>query len=212
MKRKLEHSIKVCDFTEKGRVKIEEIRRKAARLFSEKGYQEATLADVSKAAGITKAGIYHYFATKEDLLFHILYNYMEGVVEKARRNFAVNARPEEKIRRFILDHIQYLDENLHESRLIINQWRNLAPDYREIIRNQQRAYIDLLSKEIENLPGDGAMDGEDTRLTTYILMGMCNAPYNWYRVGGAFSPDRISEQIFNIFMGRLFKKPAGKKR
>jgi AcrR family transcriptional regulator len=212
LKTRAEHLIKVGEFTEKGRVKIGEICREAALLFSKKGYQEATLADVSKAVGITKAGIYHYFSTKEELLFHVLYNYMDGVVEKAKANFASKVRPEEKIRRFIRDHIEYLDENLHESRVIINQWHNLAPEYRDIIRAQQRSYITLLRTEIQNLLGDVAVDAEDNRLTTYILMGMCNAPYNWYRAGGAFSPERITEKIYDIFMGQLFKKPARKKR
>ena len=212
MKSRLEHSINVGQFTAKGRDKIEDICRKAAGLFSEKGYREATLADVSKAAGITKAGIYHYFTTKEELLFFILHNYMNGVVERAKRNFAVSVRPEENIRRFILDHIKYLDENFHESRLIINQWRNLAPEYRDIIRKQQRAYVDLLNREIDNLLGNSAVAAEDRRLTTYILMGMCNAPYNWYRVGGTFSPERIAQEIYKIFMGRLFKKRTRFKR
>lgn len=212
MKTRVENLIRGSEFTEKGRVKITEIRKKAALLFSEKGYQECTLADVSKAAGITKAGIYHYFTTKEDLLFHVLYNYMDGVLEKAKANFALKAPPEEKIRRFIRSHIEYLDENLHESRVIINQWRNLAPKYRDIIRTQQRSYIVLLSKEIESLLGDATGDAEDNRLTTYILMGMCNAPYNWYRAGGAFSPDGISERIYNIFMGRLFGKHRPKRK
>ena len=212
MRSKAEQSIDVGQFTAKGREKIEEICRKAALLFSEKGYQEATLADVSKAAGITKAGIYHYFTTKEELLFFILHNYMSGVLEKARRNFTAKATPKERIRTFIIDHIKYLDENLHESRLIINQWRNLAPKYREVIRMQQREYVDLLETGIEGLLGNSGKDADDSKLTAYILMSLCNAPYNWYRAGGKFSPERIAEEVFKIFTGQLFEKRTESKK
>ena len=61
-------------FTDKGREKIAEICTVAARVFSEKGYLAATLGDVAKAAGMTKGGIFHYFSTKEELLFLILYH------------------------------------------------------------------------------------------------------------------------------------------
>jgi len=203
LRSKMKHSINGGQFTAKGREKIEQICEKAAVLFSEKGYQEATLADVAKAAGITKAGIYHYFTTKEELLFFILHSYMTGVLEKAKGNFSAKATPKEKLRRFIMDHIKYLDENLHESRLIINQWHNLAPEYRDTIRMQQRAYVDLLKRGIEDLQGNRGnrgKDADDIRLTAYILMSLCNAPYNWYRAGGKFSPERIAEEIYRIFM------------
>ena len=203
LRSKMKHSINGGQFTAKGREKIEQICEKAAVLFSEKGYQEATLADVAKAAGITKAGIYHYFTTKEELLFFILHSYMTGVLEKAKGNFSAKATPKEKLRRFIMDHIKYLDENLHESRLIINQWHNLAPEYRDTIRTQQRAYVDLLKRGIEDLQGNRGnrgKDADDIRLTAYILMSLCNAPYNWYRAGGKFSPERIAEEIYRIFM------------
>jgi TetR/AcrR family transcriptional regulator, cholesterol catabolism regulator len=202
----VEQPIKTGQFTVKGREKIEEICKKAAVLFSEKGYQEATLADVSKAAGITKAGIYHYFTTKEELLFLILNRYMSEVLERARGNFAKKAAPKEKLRGFIKGHIQYLDENLHESRLIINQWHNLAPKYREVIRVQQREYVDLLKTGIESLLGDSGRSADDRKLVAYILMSLCNAPYNWYRAGGKFSPERIAEEVFRIFTGQLFEK------
>jgi AcrR family transcriptional regulator len=212
LRSKVEQSIKTGQFTVKGREKIEEISKKAAVLFSEKGYQEATLADVSKAAGITKAGIYHYFTTKEELLFFILNSYMSRVLERARRNFAIKATPKEKLRAFVKGHIQYLDENLHESRLIINQWHNLAPKYREVIRLQQREYVNLLKTGIESLLGDSGRSADDRKLIAYILMSLCNAPYNWYRAGGKFSPERIAEEVFRIFTGQLFEKRTQLKR
>ena len=55
--------------TEKGKKRIPAICDAAAQIFSEKGYLTSTLWDIAQAAGITKGGIFHYFSTKEELLF-----------------------------------------------------------------------------------------------------------------------------------------------
>ena len=77
---------KFDSFTDKGRQTIEEICKKAAIVFSEKGFASATLTDVSRAVGISKAGIYHYFSTKEELLFFVVNRYMGLVMYRVEED------------------------------------------------------------------------------------------------------------------------------
>ena len=69
------------NLTEKARLSIDQICLKAAEVFSKKGFLSATLKDVSLAAGISKGGIYHYFSTKEELLYFIINRYMDKILK-----------------------------------------------------------------------------------------------------------------------------------
>ncbi len=58
-----------------------QITKIATDIFIEKGYKGTSLADIANAAGITKAGVYHYYKTKEEILFHILATHDEENIE-----------------------------------------------------------------------------------------------------------------------------------
>jgi AcrR family transcriptional regulator len=88
-------------FTEKGKSKITEVCLAAARTFYEKGYLSATLADVANAAGVTKGAIFHYFSTKEELLFLILYRYTKDTLRELIEKLEPLNSPHEKISAYI---------------------------------------------------------------------------------------------------------------
>jgi AcrR family transcriptional regulator len=51
----------------------------AMRLFSEKGYESASVADILRAAGANSGSLYHFFPTKQDLLIEVLRRYRDGI-------------------------------------------------------------------------------------------------------------------------------------
>ena len=57
------------------------IGKVAAKLFNEKGYLETSLKEISAAARLSKGGIYHYFSSKNEILYFILSNYMDITLE-----------------------------------------------------------------------------------------------------------------------------------
>src|ERR1044072_9867057 len=53
----------------------------AGQVFAQRGYEGATMLDVAQAAGFSKAGVYHYFASKEHLLHGLLQGSLQQVVD-----------------------------------------------------------------------------------------------------------------------------------
>ena len=189
--------------TGKGKLKVYEICRKATEVFSRKGYVNATLADVSRAAGISKGGIYHYFSTKEELLFVILLRYMDQTIEELKEKLKPSMSSREKLRIFIRHHIQHYRDNLHESRLILHEAQNLPADYWVIIRDKEREYLRILTSAVEKLILDFDRNPLRVKVIVYSLVGMCNWPYMWYDPQGPVSPEELAEEICNIFLGEL---------
>lgn len=191
------------NLTQKGKIKIGLICKEASKIFSERGYHSSSLSDISHYACISKGGIYHYFPTKEKLLFVILHRYMRYTLKELRKKLKLSTNPHEKIRIFISHHINHYGKNLHESRLILHESQYLPSNYFEVIKNKEKEYIGILKSIIKDLLEEGEDNPQKLTIITYSLIGMCNWPYIWYDPKGAVSPEELAEEIYNIFIGDL---------
>ena len=88
-------------------------------LFVEKGIDKVTIADITKAARLTRATLYNYFSSKEQMAHEIFKIIANGWVE---RNLAevwnVPGNGFERVERFVLSHFEHLTENLQEARFV----------------------------------------------------------------------------------------------
>lgn len=194
------------DFTEKGKIKIGEICHMAARVFSEKGYQTATLDDVAQAAGISKGCIYHYFSAKEELLCIILIRYMDRSIYSLQNVLKKGSNPKEKIRLFIDHHINHFCNTPHESRLIMHEALGLPESYFSIVRHKELEYVDILLNTINDLLIETNTPDAKAKIITYSLLGMCNWIYLWYDPNGEVRPDQLADQIYKIFIGEMLAR------
>jgi AcrR family transcriptional regulator len=198
--------------TQKGRLKVDEICRNAAELFSLKGYLNTTLADVAHAARMSKGGIFHYFSTKEELLFLILCRYMDQTLIALREKLASTSSPQQKIRSFVHHHISHYRDNFNESRLILHEHENLPGNYLEVIKTKEKEYTGILVKAIEEILGTDSKSQRRAKIAAYSLIGMCNWPYIWYDPSGPVSPEELAEEICGIFLGEFVKTPPGQEK
>src|SRR5213079_1342627 len=68
--------------------KLEHILRTAARIFAEKSYHSTSMRDISRATGVSLAGLYHYCKSKDELLFLIQYTCFGRVLERLEQRIA----------------------------------------------------------------------------------------------------------------------------
>ena len=87
--------------TSKGRRSSEAFRRAAATVFAEKGFLNATVADIAANAGRSPAAFYYHFESKEDVLVALFQDFRDAVVERANRMFDPETGPREQIDQLI---------------------------------------------------------------------------------------------------------------
>src|SRR6202795_1365127 len=83
----------------------------ATEVFCEKGYEGASMRDLSRATGMSLAGLYYYFESKERLLFLIQKHTFTTILESLKARLEDVADPEQRIRVFILNHLEYFVSN-----------------------------------------------------------------------------------------------------
>ena len=109
--------------TDKNRPKTrkDRIMDAALRIFAEKGFQNATITEISKAAGVSEATIYEYFGTKEDLLFAIPEKITNDTLEESSKVIPYIKGVEGKIRAILLFYVKLYQSNPNYSALVLLQ-------------------------------------------------------------------------------------------
>ena len=183
----------------KARKKTLRIAKVAARLFNSKGFLETTMNDISAHSNLSKGGIYYYFSSKDEILYFVLWNYMDTVVGTLEEELKMIKDSSSKIRFIISRHIRLYIENKSEAKTLLHEATLLPKRNFQIIADKERKYFEIVSKVVSELFKKSLSQGK-LKTITYLLFGMCNWIYSWYDPKGAISSEELSEIIYAIFM------------
>jgi len=175
------------------------IGKTAAKVFNEKGFLETTISDIASAARISKGGIFHYFPTKSEILYHILSEYMDVVLEgldEDLRNIEVGSS---RIQFIISRHIDLYDKNTAEAKLLLHEAHNLSLKEFKVIAEKEKKYFQIVASILSDFL-NGPPSKEKLTGITFALFGMLNWIYSWYSPRGPLTPKELSEIIYDIFI------------
>jgi AcrR family transcriptional regulator len=180
----------------------------AAFLFQKKGYRSTTLDDVSRELKITKAALYHYVSSKDELLSIIYTHTIKNIFMAGTSGVsALGSPPFEKLRLFIRNHIKnIIIESLPMFSVFFSEENQLPEkDYQKITKEKRR-YNRILEEIIKEGISKGVFKKVDVKLQSYAILGMCNWIYKWYKPGQAgYTPDQIADHFITILEGGLLK-------
>jgi AcrR family transcriptional regulator len=185
--------------------RLREICRVAARVFYEKGYDGASMQDIAKAVGLTKAGLYHHVGSKDRLLYEIMNYGMDILDEMVLQKVKDIADPQEKLRQTIVGHIDLIVRARdQEITVILHENRSLRGALRKKINARKREYIHYLEGLIVQVQErSGATPLLSPPLAAFALLGMVNWLYQWYRSEGLTKQDELTQAYVDFFFRGL---------
>lgn len=179
--------------------RMSEILAHATEVFCAKGYEGASMRDLSRATHMSLAGLYYYFESKERLLFLIQKDTFTTIVARLKKRLEPVSDPESRIRAFILNHLEYFLANQsamkvlsHEAEVLNN---GLAADLAATKREYYRICVGLL----EELKRKRGLEFS-TRLAVLSLFGMMNWIYTWHNPRVDADAASISGGMSDIFL------------
>lgn len=171
----------------------------ATDVFYKKGYAGASMRDLSRASGMSLAGMYYYFQSKERLLYLIQRHTFSTIIDRVRERLKAVTDPEQLIRIFIHNHLEYFLANQkamkvlsHEDDVLNN---SLGAEIASIKRTYYRICVDLL----DNLKRAKGLEFS-TRVAVLSLFGMMNWIYTWYNPRLDGSASELALQMGDIFL------------
>ncbi|HTV64319.1 MAG TPA: TetR/AcrR family transcriptional regulator [Bryocella sp.] len=181
--------------------RLAEILDYATEVFAEKGYEGASMRDLSRLSGISLAGLYYYFQSKEKLLYIIQQHTFTTIIERLRERLASSSDPQERIRIFVRNHVEYsvakqkaMKVLSHEDDVLKNSY---GAELAAIKREYYRICFGLVQELMEAQP---AKDAVSTRTAVMGLFGMMNWLYTWYNPKVDPGADVLAREFSEIFL------------
>jgi AcrR family transcriptional regulator len=170
----------------------------ATEVFCDKGYEGASMRDLSRATGMSLAGMYHYFGSKERLLYLIQRHTFTTILSQLRDRLSGINDAQVGIDIFIHNHLEYFLEHQQAMKVLSHEDEVLDGDYGRKIAQIKREYYQICRELLDRYKKEKGLEF-DSRTAVLSLFGMMNWIYTWYNPrldGGA-------EQLAHE-MGRIF--------
>ena len=181
---------------------------KAAELFARRGFTGASLSDLAAACQTSKSLIYHYFPSKEDILYEVMSSHIDQLVEDTHQVAREGGRAADQFNRLIHAFLRHYMGAASRQKVLLNELAHLPDAMRETIVSKQRQVVEVTQKLLTALTPGLAGDPKRARVQTMLLFGMINWTHTWYDPDGDIKIDELAEMVLEL----IGKKSASGKR
>jgi AcrR family transcriptional regulator len=183
----------------------------AAHIFCEKGYEGASMRDLSRAAGMSLAGLYHYFDSKEDLLYLIQKHTFRTIIARLQERLKGAEGAEQRVRIFIENHLDYFLANKEAMKVLTHEDDTLKNGRGAEIRAIKRDYYRICLELLEDLRKEKGLQFSG-RLAVLGLFGMINWIYTWHNPRVDLDAGALAEEMSSLFLRGVLNSGKAKRR
>lgn len=182
----------------------------AVEAFSTEGFSRASMSRIAERAGVSKALIYHYYPSKENLLYEAMLRYLSGL------QAALGKATRRSRQGDLADHLAVTLQRLlaqyraarHDHVVLMSELRNLPDGQRAHIVQLQRQVLDTMRRAVART--QPSIADADLGAVTMLVMGMVNWLHTWYSEDGPVSHERLQALVERMVGGALQGAAAAK--
>jgi AcrR family transcriptional regulator len=186
------------------------ILTQAAALFSAQGYMRSSIADLADACQLSRGALYHYFDSKEAILFAILDANIREMIARVEAAVSEGGSTLAQFRNVIRTIVEVNAKSPHEQRVLIHDLSFLNEDEQQLLKNLERQIVDILTDLLVRLDAEGKIVRRTRKIYTMILFGIINYTYTWYDPKGGISPREFADIAIDLFLNGFAPASAAK--
>ena len=156
------------------------------------------MRDLSRATGMSLAGMYHYLGSKERLLYLIQKHTFSTILSRLRDRLSQSRDPQQGIRAFVDNHLEYFLEHQQAMKVLSHEDEVLEGEYGREIARIKREYYQTCRELLDRYKKEKGLEF-DSRTGVLSLFGMMNWIYTWYNPRLDGKADRLAQDMSNIF-------------
>jgi TetR/AcrR family transcriptional regulator, cholesterol catabolism regulator len=184
--------------------RLSEILDFATEVFAEKGYEGASMRDLSRLSNISLAGLYYYFDSKEKLLYSIQKHTFTTILDRLRERLSREDDPEQRLRIFVHNHVEYALARHNAMKVLSHEDDALRNGYGTELAAIKRSYYRICVGLVEDLARldrrDGARRRISTRTAVMSLFGSMNWLYTWHNPKSDSDAKTLAREISDLFL------------
>lgn len=195
--------IRAEDYDDKRRAILDE----AAKLFAEHGFARTSISMISDACGGSKAWVYHYYQSKDAILFDLLDRHIRLLLETVRTAGRGIDDPEARLLALIKALLAAYRDADDTHKIQLNEMAVLAPAQQHELKEMERAIVAVFADNLLAINPALRRRPELVKPATMSLLGSLNWSYTWFRADGPMSGEEYGELVARIFVDGLKRLP-----
>lgn len=193
---------RAADFDEKRR----SILDSAASVFAKLGMEHASMAQIAKANKVSKALLYHYYPSKELLLFDIGRTHLIELEAAIHRADRPDLDPQQRLRRLIGGVLENYRTASNFHQVLLNGTGSLSEAQRAELQQMERRIVKAFSDVLTEINPELGRNRAGVTPVTMSLFGILNWAYTWFKPSGALSREGYADLVTSLILGGI--KPA----
>lgn len=183
--------------------RLADILEHAARLFAAKGFLGASVSDIAASCGSSKSLLYHYYKSKEDVLFGVMGDHLDALTEAMDDLRARALPPVEALRALSRSLMDLYDGAADSQKVLLYELDNLSEGRRRQIVGGERALVAYVDGLLGGISPALAADAPRCRALTMLYFGMLNWTHTWMDPKGGLSRDQVADMATDMVMRYL---------
>jgi AcrR family transcriptional regulator len=175
----------------------------AAKLFATKGFASTSINEIAEASGLSKAGVYHYFDSKSEILGTMLTEHLETFTEIVDTALNTSESPRSKFltfTRLLIDNYSRPATRNQHAVLMSRDMDSLPSKDREFVATTERRIVRATDRLLQNIHPQLEKHPDFTRPLTMLYFGMINWTDHWYSEKGRLAPAELAALVAELFL------------
>lgn len=176
-----------------------QILKSAAKVFAEAGYDRASMTQLARECGISKANIYHYYDSKDAVLFGLLDTYLCELRDRVCGVDMAHLSPDDALRQVVAEILLAYQGADFEHKVQSGAMGALPEEQQKLLRAYQREMVQFLSNTLQAVaPEVFNEDPAKLRAATMSVFGMLNWYYMWNSGAGSQAREDYADLVANL--------------
>lgn len=186
--------------------KRQQILDAGAALFAKTGYPSAKMEEIARACGATKSMLYHYFPTKDQLLFAILDEHLDRVISAVEQVMSEGGTAQQRLNAFVTVYTQKSAQSRQRHIVAMYDAKFLPPDQQARLFEGEVKVTNMVTSLLREL--SPSLPDELFKPYTMLLIGMLNWIDTWYKPNNRVKPQELCERAARLFLHGFLAEKA----
>lgn len=181
----------------------EDILTAAETLFERFGYNGTSMRQLANAIGLKAGSLYSHISSKEELLCAIVDRIAWQILAACRSAAEMNAPPRERLRAFIIGHLECMARQPKMANVLLLEWRSLPPARKAAIRSMRDEVEKILTKIIADGQETGEFRSVQVKWVRFVLLSAVNWTSQWFDPKGPNTPEEIADGFLDVILAGI---------
>lgn len=186
-----------------GNLRIGQVLESATRLFTEKGYEAASVRDLAAELEIRPSSLYHHFPGKQHILFAICLGLQRDFNAEVMPELTADRPPDQAIAAAVRRHVLFGNRRKGEVLVTIRERRSLPKDQLAQVNALRRDYRDTLARVIGGGCEQGLFRVGQPKLAAMAIVDMINGLPHWFKPRNEDDLEQVADRYARAALALL---------